>query len=188
MGASPMSPAAMKAFSYGLPALSFLVTLWLPASVQLSFFVAGILSYIQSALFRNPKFRDRIGITALPAPTPAGPTTSGASSGPKLTVLDQNGAPVYSAPRQPTTIIEGFRKEVSTTINDVKESAKKTVEAAKEYTGQSAANGKRSKRELQEADKYEKKRQAEERARLEEVDRRRRAERQAKRARAQQGR
>lgn len=58
------------------------------------------------------------------------------------------------------------------------ESAKKAAKSAREYTGQeSPKEGRRSKRELEQANAYEKKRRDEELARIERRDEERRARR-----------
>jgi YidC/Oxa1 family membrane protein insertase len=69
-----MSPEAMKLMMYGLPVLTLLFTWWLPAAVQLSFFVSGVLSFGQASLFKMPAFRSYFNMYPLPAA--AAPTTS----------------------------------------------------------------------------------------------------------------
>ena len=52
-----MTPEMQKLMMYGFPALSLLFTWWLPAALQLSFFVSGLLSFLQASLFKVPGFR-----------------------------------------------------------------------------------------------------------------------------------
>ncbi|KAH6719392.1 60Kd inner membrane protein-domain-containing protein [Leptodontidium sp. 2 PMI_412] len=66
-GAMNLSPEMTKAMIWGLPAVSALFTWWLPAAVQISFFVSGVLSLIQSTLFRSSGFRTYFNMTPLPA-------------------------------------------------------------------------------------------------------------------------
>jgi YidC/Oxa1 family membrane protein insertase len=66
MGTSNFSPAVFNAMKWGLPAASLLFTFWLPAAVQLSFFVSGLLSFGQAALFRQSWFREYFNMTPLP--------------------------------------------------------------------------------------------------------------------------
>jgi YidC/Oxa1 family membrane protein insertase len=66
MGTSNFSPAVFNAMKWGLPAASLLFTFWLPAAVQLSFFVSGLMSFGQAALFRQSWFREYFKMTPLP--------------------------------------------------------------------------------------------------------------------------
>ncbi len=65
MGTSNFSPAVFNAMKWGLPALSLGFTFWLPAAVQISFFVSGLLSFGQAALFRQSWFREYFNMTPL---------------------------------------------------------------------------------------------------------------------------
>ncbi|KAH7330454.1 60Kd inner membrane protein-domain-containing protein [Rhexocercosporidium sp. MPI-PUGE-AT-0058] len=66
-GSMNLSPEMTRAMIWGLPAVSAIFTWWLPAAVQISFFVSGVLSLIQSTLFRTPWFRSYFKMTPLPA-------------------------------------------------------------------------------------------------------------------------
>lgn len=71
MGVTTFSPAVFKLMMYGLPCLTLVATSFLPAAVQLSFFVSGLLAFFQATLFRQPWFRTYFNMTALPKnPTP----------------------------------------------------------------------------------------------------------------------
>jgi YidC/Oxa1 family membrane protein insertase len=76
MGTSTMDPKMMNALMWGMPAMTLLFTWWLPAAVQLSFFVSGLLSYMQSTLMRQTWFRNWLDMTPIPAKintTPSAP-------------------------------------------------------------------------------------------------------------------
>ena len=62
----------------------------------------------------------------------------------------------------------------------MQESARKTLKSAREIAGQESKDGKRTKRQLQQANEYEKKRRIEEARKREEMERERRARREAK--------
>jgi YidC/Oxa1 family membrane protein insertase len=66
MGVNTMAPEMQKAMMWGFPMLTILFTWWLPAALQLSFFVSGVLSAAQATLFRKAWFRHRFGMTPLP--------------------------------------------------------------------------------------------------------------------------
>lgn len=100
-GQNNLSPEMAKAFMYGLPALTLVFTSWLPAGVQLSFFVSGVLSCIQAFTFRNAKFRRYFNMTPLPIATPK--PSGGPPSPYKGTIRLASNAnttspPTYSAP------------------------------------------------------------------------------------------
>jgi YidC/Oxa1 family membrane protein insertase len=66
-----MSPEATKVLMVVFPALTLLITAFMPAALQVSFFVSGMLSLIQSTLFRMPAFRTYFNMYPLPTPAPA---------------------------------------------------------------------------------------------------------------------
>ena len=63
----------MKLMMYGLPLLTVIFTWWLPAALQLSFFVSGILSFGQASLLKMPAVRSYFNMQPLPE-GPAGTT------------------------------------------------------------------------------------------------------------------
>ncbi|KUJ17505.1 uncharacterized protein LY89DRAFT_549218, partial [Mollisia scopiformis] len=65
-GVSNLSPQIFNAMMWGLPLVSLLFTFWLPAALQLSFFVSGLLSFCQATLLRQPWFRNYFNMTPLP--------------------------------------------------------------------------------------------------------------------------
>ena len=194
MGVSTLSPHAMRLFAYGLPAFTLLFTWWLPAGVQLSFFVTGVLSAAQGLIFHWEPFRKFFKMTPMPARTdsPFAKPTAPSPYQPRIVTVQQSlsqkipysgtqpSAGTYEPPRKPT-LLSGLTKEVKSTISSVQESARETYKSAKEYTGQERKDGKRTKRELQSANEYERKRRAEELARLEEQDLERRRMREERR-------
>lgn len=65
----------MKLMMYGLPAITVLFTWWLPAALQFSFFISGLLSFGQASLFKMPAFRRYFNMHPLPESPVASPTT-----------------------------------------------------------------------------------------------------------------
>src|SRR5436305_10775171 len=53
------------ALTYLLPLITLAFMWSQPSALQLSFFIAGLYSSIQSAVFRNPRFRNWAGITPI---------------------------------------------------------------------------------------------------------------------------
>lgn len=194
MGVSTVSPGAMKFMAYALPAFTLLFTWWLPAGVQLSFFVAGVISAAQGLLFRWAPFRSFFNMTPMPKrpdlfskptePSPYQPRiiTAQHSLSHKIPYSGtQPSVGRYEPPRKPT-LLSGLKKEVKSTISSVQASARETYKSAKEYAGQESKDGKkRTKAELRSANDYERKRKAEELARQEELDLERRRMREEKR-------
>lgn len=191
-----MSPGFLRGMSYGLPAISLIFTSFLPSAVQLSFFITGALSYCQAQLFRWAPFRTYMNMTPLPTgqpdafartpavePSPYQPRIITATSRPGPSVSSASYEPPRSAGPAATkpTLLSGLKREVSSGISSVQESARKTLKSAREITGQESKDGKRTKKQLQQANEYEKKRRLEESRKREEADRERRARREAKR-------
>jgi YidC/Oxa1 family membrane protein insertase len=183
----------MKGLSYFLPALSLAFTSWLPASVQLSFFVTGVTGFIQAQLFRNEAFRARFNLTPMPKrptaldafaevpaaaePSPYQPHIITASKTPKDVVYE----PPQEAPK--TTLLSGLTREVKSGVEAVRTSARQTLKSAKEMAGQDAPDGKKTKNQITQAQEYEKKRRAEESKKRQEMDQERRARREARKMR-----
>lgn len=186
----------MRGMSYFLPTISLIFTSFLPSAIQLSFFITGALSYCQAQLFRWAPFRAYMKMTPLPTNRPdAFARTPAAEPSPYqsriITVSARPSSnPSYEPPRSSSaspgspaakpTLLSGLKREVSSGISSVQESARKTLQSAREITGQESKDGKRTKRQLQQANEYEKKRRIEESRRREERERERRARREAK--------
>jgi hypothetical protein len=189
----------MKGLSYFLPALSLAFTSWLPASVQLSFFVTGVTGFIQAQLFRNEAFRARFNLTPMPKrptaldafaevpaaaePSPYQPHIITASKTPKDVVYE----PPREAPK--TTLLSGLTREVKSGVEAVRTSARQTLKSAKksakEMAGQDAPEGKKTKNQIKQAQEYEKKRRAEESKKRQEMDQERRARREVRKMRGE---
>lgn len=185
-----MTPAVVKGLSYGLPAITVLFTWWLPAGLQLSFFVSGLLSFAQAQIFRSPAFRGWAGMYPLPK-KPVDPFAEKVEVSPYqdrviVATKDQyrdatNEGPKYEAPRSSGSggVFDG--------LSEVADSAKKRynsmLKTSKQLTGLSeTTDGKRTKQQLRVAAQYETKRKLEEKEKLAKSDERRARERAAKRA------
>lgn len=191
MGVNNMSPVVIKGLSYGLPAITLLFTAWLPSSLQLSFFVSGVASFLQSQLFRNPAFRARFNMQPLPD-KPVDPFTKPAERSPyqdRVVVVPKSGyshaspvEPTYEPPRSTgdteapkKTIFSGLKKEFTTVVESGRKAARETVESSKKAMGAGPKTpGVRTKAELRAALKYEEERSAEEKKKRFEADEARR--------------
>ncbi|KAI9828371.1 MAG: Mitochondrial inner membrane protein oxa1 [Thelocarpon impressellum] len=185
MGNMLLSPIAQKFFVYGLPTFTFFIMLFWPGALQLSFFVSGVLSFLQASLFRSHSFRRWAGLTIPPAPPPKAKPEGGSGTSPYAGRLKL--APTYSPPStipsvaaastpapRATGRVKGIVDGAMTEIKGMTKEMKKTAE---KYTGSSDTKpGKRSSTETQRAASYEAKRRKEE-------DRRRWDEAEAKRER-----
>lgn len=179
---STLTPAMMTAMMWGLPLLSFVFTIWFPAAVQLTFFVSGVLSFLQTMSMRQPWFRNFFGMVALPKTTP--PTAGTAVISPyKGNVRRAN--PVLSqqelssrfqssrTPPAPETPMKILITAALKPIDAIKDAVKPTTEGV-----QAAVAKRKLKAEKAELLQYEKKRKAEiaqERARRESSTEERRA-------------
>ncbi|KAF2191989.1 hypothetical protein K469DRAFT_655201 [Zopfia rhizophila CBS 207.26] len=63
-----MGPSMRLVMMYVLPLVMTTVGLWMPAGVQISFFLSTLLGVLSGQLFKNPKFRAWLGIAPLPTP------------------------------------------------------------------------------------------------------------------------
>lgn len=186
-----MNPQVLKAMMWGMPALTLVFTSWLPAAMQLTFFVGGFLSFLQSRLFQQPWFRSYFNITPVPkqkGPKPsAGPPSAYkgtirriAPTGPLSTSELGNrfeGPKAGQSKFQPPTKATGMFAGVKDAVGSIKDAGKGVVEMA---TGKMEDN--EAKRALKEKKAYELKRQAELKAEKEEAEQESRAERAARRA------
>ena len=186
----------MRGMSYFLPTISLIFTSFLPSAIQLSFFVTGALSYCQAQLFRWAPFRTYMNMTPLPTNRPdafaRAPAAEPSPYQPRIITATARSTPSYEPPRSSSssaspsspaakpTLLSGLKREVSSGISSVQESARKTLKSAREIAGQESKDGKRTKRQLQQANEYEKKRRIEEARKREEMERERRARREAK--------
>lgn len=178
-GVNTMGAEAVKLMSIGLPALTVVFTYWLPAGLQFSFFLSGIISAGQSQLFRNAAFRERFGMHPLPTTAtadPFAPKVAASKFREDIMTVEQMKAK-YEAP-QAQGVLEGLKGKVA----DIKQSANKSMKDMKEFTGQSRTGGKRTKAEIRAAEAYEEKRAKEEKIRMDRLEKEKRRERAARRA------
>ena len=184
-----MSPEAMKLMMYGLPLLTVVFTYWLPAALQLSFFISGFLSFGQASLFKMPAFRRYFNMQPLPgvdAPIAASTTPDGKPPSPykgkmqvraPLSTAELNSA--FQESRK-QGLLEKARKQMLDSTKEIRTAAGTMVEK-----GSNSMKGRSEKNEKKAREEYEKKRQAEIKAEMEEL-RRERAALRAERKRAQQ--
>lgn len=150
-----MSANTTKLLSYGFPVVSFLVTSFLPAGVQLSFFVTGIWSAMQITLFRQPSVRSFLGMAQMPPPVKEVDLKDASPYRADIVTVQQ-----MKQREAPTT--KGIFAALHETVEGAKKSAREGVKTAREMAGQSEVPGKRTKAQLAKAKEYETKRRAEE--------------------------
>ncbi|OBT84451.1 hypothetical protein VE02_06435 [Pseudogymnoascus sp. 03VT05] len=174
-GTSTMSANTMKLLAYGFPIVSILFTFWLPAGVQLSFFVTGLWSAAQVTLFRWRSIRSFLGMAQMPL---------------SIKEVDLKNASPYRADiitaqqmkqRQAAPTTRGIFAALNDTVEGAKKSAREGVKTAREMAGQQEAPGKRTKAQLAKAKEYEKKRRAEEAAKERQFREWRKAQKEAER-------
>lgn len=175
-----MDPVLMKFMMYFLPILTVSFTWWLPAALQLSFFISGLLSFGQATLFQQPAFRRAVNM--YPLPTAAAPAKDGKPSTPykgsmmtrtqPLTQAQIREAHQITTKPKPTNPL---LKEAMGTFKEMKNAADGVVGKMKDRT---EASSERKAREAAEA--YEKKRQAELKKEQLEREHQRRAKRAAR--------
>jgi YidC/Oxa1 family membrane protein insertase len=172
-----MAPGMRKFMLYGLPGLSVLFTFWLPASVQLSFLVTSMLSYMQLLIFKNPRFRERFNMYPISSPVipTASPSTTAttATPSPYKGKMVRRGPPSqaelnssYSRPSAARVEIEPAKSSnpLSTIIGGAVKEAKGLRDSA--LNSMNSANKDRQesrskKAEKEEAEAYEKRRSKE---------------------------
>jgi YidC/Oxa1 family membrane protein insertase len=185
---------------YGFPALTLLFTWWLPAALQLSFFISGLLSFAQASLFRNNSFRRYFNMTPQPSPdTPSSPykgTMRIASSVPSPAPSSgmPRSSPVLStselnsrfqasssgseARQSSVSKTQGLLKKLTKPISEVADSGRAMV-----AKGNKSMDARREKSEMEERRRYEAKRQEELKKERWERENERRAERAARKSR-----
>lgn len=194
-----MNPGLLKAMSYGFPAVTFLITSWMPAGLQFSFFVSGLMSAGQATAFRSKSIRSFLRITPMPAkttnPFDAKPEDAPSDYQPRVVVAKKDSyRPTYEAPRSTSSkpdiygtglsseaenkgLLSGLKKKVGGSIESTRKSMVNNIqEASKQLPGYTAP-GTKSKQELKKLAAYEKKRREEEQQALLERDQIRRQER-----------
>ncbi|TVY49361.1 Mitochondrial inner membrane protein [Lachnellula occidentalis] len=167
-GVSTMTPGMLAGMMWGIPAISLIFTWWLPASVQLSFFVTGLLSFGQVTMMRQPWFRKAFKMVPLPTTGPKGSAPSPykgtikRSESPVLTQQDLNARfqnASSSFPRPPEAPKSAFKKMINVALKPlepVKAAMSPVIASGK--TMQEDQNKKRGRKDAQ---KYEAKRNKE---------------------------
>ena len=97
-GSNQLSPMQQKLFLYAIPGVTFLVSLWMPAALQLSFVMTSILGFLQALIFRRPAVRSFLGIA---------PIVNPAAKKPKTIETKLKLAPSYQAPTVRSTLRGG---------------------------------------------------------------------------------
>jgi YidC/Oxa1 family membrane protein insertase len=178
---------------WGLPALSIAFTWWMPAAVQVTFFVSGLLSFGQASLFRQEWFRKYFNMTPVPKPTPAGQ----APASPYKGNLNIKANPVLSQAElsqrfqgvKGTTNLQekvskiressppggAFGKAITGTFKEIKEAGSGVAASARD-----SMDGRRQKADVLEKKQYEAKKQEQLKKERWEKENERRAERAAK--------
>ena len=179
----------MKLMMYGLPAITLILTSWLPAALQVSFFVSGLLSFFQASLFKAPWFRSSFNMTPLPVAPVAPMPGQGASTTYKGT-MNMRAKPIIDAkgvviPTQPveTQAAEGASRtplKAKKVLDGAMKDVMRGYEGARKTFSDVAARGKKGvsdrveKGDRAAAEKYETRRQGEiEQMRLEREQKRR---------------
>lgn len=165
-----MSPEAMKLMMYGLPVITLLFTSWLPAAVQFSFFVSGLLSFGQASLFKIPAFRSYFNMHPLPnAPAAAPITPEGKPPTPykgnmkvraPLTLAELNSAFQQSRKQ---SLIDKAKRQVMDATKEMRTASGTMMGKTKD-----SLESRRLRSEKQEREKYEERRQEEIKAEIEE--------------------
>jgi YidC/Oxa1 family membrane protein insertase len=201
MGVQTMDPKMLKAMTWGLPAISLIATSFLPAGLQLSFFVSGLLSGAQATLLRQPWFRNRFDMVPMPTkpksstttspPSPYKGTLKRVSAGPLSTTelgsrfegpkagLQKTVGQIreMEPPSKATGIFGAPIKSVKGVVESIKDAAQGPIDMAKERMEKNKLKDLAREREA-----YEKKRQEEIKKSKAEQERKQRAERRARRA------
>ncbi|KAG0646529.1 Oxidase assembly 1 [Hyphodiscus hymeniophilus] len=179
-GATTMSPEAMKLMMYGLPAMTLLFTWWLPAALQLSFFISGLLSFGQASLFKLPGFRSYWNMPPLPsgaaAVTPDGrpptPYKGMMKVRTPLSTAELNSA--FQEGRK-QSMLQKVSKQLRDNTSEIRTAATTMMSKT-----QGTLDGRRVKRDKEARDAYEKKRKAEIAAEMEEIAEAKRMRKQAR--------
>ncbi|RKF54383.1 Mitochondrial inner membrane protein OXA1 [Erysiphe neolycopersici] len=193
-GVQTMNPKMLSLLKWGLPLISLVFTSWLPAGVQLTFFISGLLSLTQASLLRQPWLRSYFRMTQLP--------TSNVSETPNLTSPYKGNIRIaqssylsqaelserFKAPDLPVKYSEldntslkqniaeqkpkgSFKQILAGAVTDIKGTVKEVVETGRNFAGNTKkeVQGRLDKAEIRQRELYEKKKQEEEwNARLEE--------------------
>ena len=155
-----MSPQFQMFMTYGLPALSGLFMLAWPGAMQITFFATSVMSLTQATLFRNPTFRQWVGIYPLP-PRPVTPAP-GATDAPKTSydgTMTLYQPPDAAAPGSPEK--KGLLHGAISEIKGMKTEAIKSMQKVVGTTNETGGRRKRTAAELKSARAYEERRRRE---------------------------
>ena len=141
----------METMKVIMPSLFFLFMIWFPGLTQIGFFTTTVLSWMQSTIFRNRAWRERLGLH----PFPRDPEPAASGSGPYKGTLNR-----YQpfSPDKPVT--RGPWARMKAKVNDYMAQRQKK-------------EGRLSKRELNRAESYEQQRRNEIEADIVDQERRR---------------
>lgn len=159
-GTMMLSPHMVKFMTYGLPALSGLLMLAWPGAMQLTFFATSMMSLVQAILFRNPSFRQWLGIYPLPSRpvTPASGTTETPKTNYDGTIT------MYQPPGAAAPESAGKKGLLHGAISEIKGMKTEALKSMKKVVGTTNETGGRRKRtaaELKSARAYEERRRRE---------------------------
>ena len=141
-------------FQYLLPAMSTLITLFMPGALQVTFVTTSLASLIQTSLFRQPWFRSTLGISKYIPPTP--PAASQTRYPGTMSVY-QPPLPVESAQSEKKGVVGGAISEIKGAAKQVMSSARRSVEQRQG----AKAGGRLTAAELRRAKEYEERRKQE---------------------------
>ncbi|KAL8733186.1 MAG: hypothetical protein Q9181_003669 [Wetmoreana brouardii] len=144
--AATIRPELVKLFKWGLPMISTIVMLFWPAMIQMTFFCTSIVALLQAFFFKQPWFRDYLGVH--PLPSPATPTSSSKSQY-KNMVIPTSARTVSEEAETPK---QGLFKDA---ISNLKKQGSNLLERNQK------PSGRRSEAEVAAARKYEERRRKE---------------------------
>ena len=160
-GSMLLSPQMQKAMTYGLPTVTGVFALAWPGAMQLTFFATSALSMIQAALFRNPSFRQWLGIYPLPV-RPITPTTGGSET-PKTTY--DGTMTMYQAPNVAAPATEQKKGLIGGAMSEIRGMKTEALKSMQKVVGKSSATShgrrKRAAAEIKQAWAYEERRRKE---------------------------
>lgn len=132
--------------TYVVPGISATVMLIWPATLQIYFFVAAALGFLQATAFRTPVIRSWLGITPMPPrPRPSKPTHVLETAAEEQARLAQEGASIID--KSIGNVKDGLSKMKSSAVDKMVESGYQV--------GKGKANKKRSSQEVKTAESYE---------------------------------
>jgi hypothetical protein len=159
---------------YFLPSFTFLICMYQPGTVQLSFAMASMLGMIQGRALQNEKLRERFGLSPFIKPTvevaaaPTAPVITQPVWRPQKKVNSKKEASKEEP--KPTTVTEKAKGAVKDVVAGAKTEVTGMVEGMRSWLPPSAGGGgaeqpvtnpHNSKQYLQEAQLYEQNRQSE---------------------------